>query len=109
MINARQLSIAISVLVILTGVAVVAKTPEPDFAREVLPILSEKCFVCHGPDAKADERKLTSYEEAVLIRNGIQAINPHELKDSLLLARISDQEDPMPPLDEKPLSGQQLR
>ncbi|QXD23320.1 PSD1 and planctomycete cytochrome C domain-containing protein [Opitutia bacterium ISCC 51] len=104
MINARQLSIAISVLVILTGVAVVAKTPEPDFAREVLPILSEKCFVCHGPDAKADERKLTSYEEAVLIRNGIQAINPHELKDSLLLARISDQEDPMPPLDEKPLS-----
>ena len=103
MINARQISTAISVVAILE-VAVVAKMPEPDFAREVLPILSNKCFVCHGPDAKAGERKLTSYEEAVQLRNGIQAINPQELKDSLLLARIADQEDPMPPVDEKPLS-----
>ena len=23
-----------------------------DFAREVLPILSDKCYACHGPDTK---------------------------------------------------------
>ena len=26
-----------------------------DFAREVLPILSNKCFVCHGPDGEKKE------------------------------------------------------
>lgn len=84
--------------------AAVAKTPEPDFAREVLPILSDKCFVCHGPDAEEDQRKLTHYEEAVRLRKGKQAINPETLKDSLLLERIAEKEDPMPPVDEKPLS-----
>jgi len=96
--------ISISVLTILIGVAVEAETLEPDFARKVLPVLSEKCFVCHGPDAKEDKLKLTSYEEAVRLRDGAQAINPHELEDSLLLARIADPKDPMPPVDEKPLS-----
>ncbi len=101
---ARRLYIAIPVLVTLEGVAVVANTPQPDFAREVLPILSEKCFVCHGPDAKEDDLKLTHYEEAIRLRDGAQAINPEKLSESLLLARIADPEDPMPPIDEKPLS-----
>ncbi len=100
----RRFYTTISVFGTLVGVAVEAETPEPDFAREVLPILSEKCFVCHGPDAKEDERKLTHYEEAVRLRKGKQAINPEKLEDSLLLARIADKEDPMPPIDEKPLS-----
>ena len=100
----KRPSIAISVFTALAGMAVFAKTSEPDFAREVLPILSEKCFVCHGPDAKEDELKLTSHDEAVLLRDGAQAINPEELADSLLLARIADKKDPMPPVDEKPLT-----
>ena len=104
MLVVRRFYIAISVFGALVGVAVEAEMPEPDFAREVLPILSEKCFVCHGPDAKEDERKLTHYEEAVRLRKGKQAINPEKLEDSLLLARIADKEDPMPPVDEKPLT-----
>ncbi|SVE14576.1 uncharacterized protein METZ01_LOCUS467430, partial [marine metagenome] len=36
-----------------------------DFAREVLPILSNKCFVCHGPDGKKkDVLRLDSFKEA---------------------------------------------
>ena len=34
-----------------------------DFAREVLPILSNKCFVCHGPDTK---KKAVSYTHLTL-------------------------------------------
>ncbi|MBT5168196.1 MAG: DUF1553 domain-containing protein [Opitutales bacterium] len=101
--GARRLYSSFSVFIALAGVAAAAKTPKPDFAREVLPILSDKCFVCHGPDAEADELKLTHYEEAVRLRDGTQAINPEEFKDSLLLERIADLEDPMPPVDEKPL------
>ena len=33
-----------------------------DFARQILPILSDKCFVCHGPDAKKkDQLRLDSF------------------------------------------------
>ncbi|MEM0968514.1 MAG: PSD1 and planctomycete cytochrome C domain-containing protein, partial [Verrucomicrobiota bacterium] len=78
--------------------------PPPDFASEVLPILSDKCFACHGPDAKESELKLTSYDEATKRRHGVQAIAPENLSQSELLYRITDDEDPMPPSDAKPLS-----
>ena len=29
-----------------------------DYARDVLPILSNNCFACHGPDEKARKAKL---------------------------------------------------
>ena len=48
-----------------------------DFAREVLPILSNKCFVCHGPDTKKkDDLRVDSYEAATADRDGLHAIDP---------------------------------
>ncbi|MEZ6109543.1 MAG: c-type cytochrome domain-containing protein [Pirellulaceae bacterium] len=44
-------------------------------SREVLPLLSNKCFVCHGPDT-ADESslRLDSFESATADRGGYQAV-----------------------------------
>ena len=54
-----------------------------DFAREVLPILSDKCFTCHGPDTKkAKDLRLDSYEAATKDRKGIRSIDPDDLEDS---------------------------
>jgi hypothetical protein len=83
---------------VLAVEASVANRPM-SFARDVLPILSDKCFACHGPDAKAKDLKLFSYEEATRPRDGIRAINPGDLEKSELLTRIHDVTDPMPPED----------
>lgn len=68
-----------------------------DFAREILPILSDKCFVCHGPDAKKDELRLDSLEAATVDLGGYQALNPKTPSESELIFRIFDKTDPMPP------------
>ena len=71
---------------------------EVDFAREVLPVLSNKCFVCHGPDTKKkDLLRLDSFEGATRDLGGYHAIDVASLNDSEILARIHDKEDPMPP------------
>ena len=77
-----------------------------NFAREVLPVLSEKCFVCHGPDTrKKDLVRLDSFEAATKDLDGYKAIDPDDLKESELLFRIKDTADPMPPKKfDKPLT-----
>ena len=80
-----------------------------DFAREVLPILSDKCFTCHGPDTKkAKDLRLDSYEAATKDRKGIRSIDPDDLENSELIFRIHDEDDPMPPEDDgKPLTTEE--
>lgn len=84
-------------------------TDDVDFAREILPILSEKCFVCHGPDSdEAGNLRLDSFAAATADRGGYQAINPDNPSDSELLARIHSDDSPMPPEEAgKPLTDQE--
>ena len=71
-----------------------------DFAREVLPILSNKCFACHGPDTKKKNLvRLDTEELAKEDLGGYHAIDPKDLTESELIFRIEDAEDPMPPKD----------
>ena len=71
-----------------------------DFAREILPILSNKCFACHGPDSKKPSQlRLDSFAAATADRDGVRAINTDKVQESEILFRIHDKEDPMPPED----------
>ncbi len=83
-----------------TRAATEAESQRVDFAKQVLPILSDKCFVCHGPDTqKKGFLRLDSFAGATADRGGYQAINPHQPEESELLVRIHDADDPMPPED----------
>ena len=69
-----------------------------DFAREILPILSNKCFVCHGPAGQEkDVLRLDSFAAASRDLGGYRAIDPAAPEKSEILVRIHDADDPMPP------------
>ena len=71
-----------------------------DFSKQILPILSDKCFICHGPDARNDKDiRLDSREEAIRDLGGYRALDPDQPEKSEILSRIRDRDDPMPPED----------
>lgn len=73
-----------------------------NFAREVLPVLSNKCFVCHGPDVQdEDQLRLDSFKRATEDRGGYRAIDPDRPEESEMLKRLHSTDDPMPPAEAK--------
>jgi hypothetical protein len=72
------------------------------FARDIRPILAEKCFQCHGPDAKQRKGKLrldNPRDATAPAASGSPAIVPGQLEESELYRRITsdDPEERMPP------------
>ena len=93
-------TLIISIFLSLINSSHSAETDKVDFARQILPILSNKCFACHGPDSKKPSQlRLDSYQAATADREGTKAIDPNDLKESEIIFRIHDKEDPMPPVD----------
>jgi len=92
-------------LLLAAGVAAAAAPARAagpvDFARDVRPILSGQCFVCHGPDAKARKAdlRLDVRRDAVAAK----AIVPGKAGESELIRRItaSDPDERMPPAGSK--------
>ncbi|MDC0288815.1 hypothetical protein OAL01_05130, partial [Rubripirellula sp.] len=79
------------------------KADVPSFDRDIRPILSDRCYACHGPDEKkrkADLR-LDTREGALADLGGYQAIVPGQPDESELIARIlsDDVDEMMPPPD----------
>jgi len=74
-----------------------------DFRRDIRPILSEKCFSCHGPDKAAREADLRLDVQAAAFaeRNGHRAIVPGHPEQSELIRRVTtaDADERMPPAD----------
>ena len=77
-----------------------APSKSVDFSRDVLPILSNKCFICHGPDSHdPDLIRLDSEATATADRGGYQAIDQARPKNSVMLSRLHSEDEPMPPAD----------
>jgi hypothetical protein len=89
----------------------VSLTEKVDFNRDVRPILSDRCFACHGPDANKGREaglRLDTFEGATAeLESGNRAIVPGDVSKSTMVARMRshDPDEIMPPpkLD-RPLS-----
>ena len=75
---------------IATGLLTQAAYAGIDFQRQVRPILSENCFLCHGPDAgtRMAGLRLDNREAAFAPRTNGAAIVPGKPDESLLIKRI---------------------
>lgn len=74
---------------------------QPDFNREVRPLLSDRCFSCHGPDEaeRAAELRLDQRNSLTEGRDGVHVVVPGEPDNSELMVRITttDGDLRMPP------------
>jgi hypothetical protein len=100
-------SLAVSLAVWLYGSTIGAAAPEEnaapavparvEFNRDVRPILSDNCFLCHGPDKnrRKAELRLDLRDEALKA----EAVVPGKPDESELVARIlsTDPDERMPP------------
>lgn len=90
---------AVLLCTILTAPSLAASERPVLFSRDVRPILTDKCFACHGPDARTveGELRLDLRESAVKEVGG--AIVPGDADASELVRRIfsDDADEVMPP------------
>lgn len=103
----RRLSVA-AVVPLLFATALPAqehagKPVAVDFNRDIRPILSDKCFRCHGPDDSKREAslRLDSSDGLQADLGGYAAVVPGDLNESVLVSKIthSDPDQRMPPAD----------
>jgi uncharacterized protein DUF1553/uncharacterized protein DUF1549/concanavalin A-like lectin/glucanase superfamily protein/cytochrome c len=94
----------LAVMVTVTAAGPRAQTqtgPAPvSFTRDVLPILSNNCFACHGPDEQQRKTKFHfDTREGAFAKHGV--IEPGNAADSLLIEMIThpNPKQRMPPLE----------
>jgi hypothetical protein len=92
----------------------VSNAEEIDFTRDVRPLLSGRCFKCHGPDPETRESGLRLDESQAAqteLDSGERAIVPGKITASELIARITSDDEftrMPPPGDGLPLSEKEI-
>ena len=84
---------------------------EVSFNRDVLPILSDNCFQCHGPDQNTRQAGLRLDQELSALRRENPIIQSGDVENSQLIDRITtpNLSRLMPPVSSKlKLSRQQI-
>jgi hypothetical protein len=87
--------------------------PRVEFNRQIRPLLSDRCFRCHGPDASHREAdlRLDTSAGAQADLGGRQAIVAGKPEESELYARIASSDDTErmpPPTAGKPLTATEI-
>ena len=96
----QTVSFTLQLIILITGTAANAED-KIRFDRDVRPILSDKCFFCHGPDSAKREADLRlDVRDVAVAANAIVPMKPDE---SEILRRIlsEDPEEQMPPASAK--------
>jgi hypothetical protein len=104
--------------IVLLGLAITsplaAKDETVNFNRDIRPLLSDRCYKCHGPDEKQRQAGLRfDLQQGAMseTESGGIAIVPGKLSSSLIIQRITadDPEERMPPVDsDKELSQDEI-
>jgi mono/diheme cytochrome c family protein len=114
MTNERRFLLVFPVVAGLALVSPAAAEPQIDFNRDIRPILSNKCFACHGPDEgkreaglRLDDARIATKE----LESGATAIVAGKPAASEMIRRITspDVDERMPPAKfGKPLSKKEI-
>ncbi len=94
-----------------TPVSVAITTDEPDFLRDIQPILNQHCLACHGPERDASGLRVDRWQ--ILLEGGeygVPAVVPGEPTASFLLQVVdgSSEDLSMPPEGHPPLTPAQV-
>ena len=91
-----------------------AESKPINFNRDIRPILSNKCFQCHGPDVNERQAGLRLDQQETVIAptaSGKIPVVPGKLSESELIQRVisTDADLRMPPAETgKPLTGEEI-
>ncbi|HSH15698.1 MAG TPA: c-type cytochrome domain-containing protein, partial [Verrucomicrobiae bacterium] len=100
----RSLILSFACLLMAGGFRLSAAEPAISFNHQIRPLLSDRCFTCHGPDENARKGKLRLDLEADSrkpLDDGWQVVKPGDPDKSEVVRRIlsTDPDEVMPPPD----------
>ncbi len=98
--NAARFTAGMVALVSLFMVTAAVRGDDPiDFQQQILPILSDRCFACHGPDKNSRQADMRLDQRDELLSH----VTPGKADASELWSRISsvDDDELMPPPESK--------